>query len=98
MLGAVPGRYRDQPGTAKIVHFGTMWGSKIDPKSARATKTQVLDHFSDLSGSVMLQSLIFVRCVLDVSISRPSRNTAHGDKFEVWRISAHAYGRPTKIN
>ena len=43
-------------------------------------------------------STIFIRNLMDVLISRPSRNTAHGDKFEVWRISAHASGRPTKIN
>ena len=91
MLGAVPGRYRDQPGMAKIVHFGTIWESKIDLKSARAPKTKVLDHFSDLSGPVMLQSLIFVRCVLDVSISRPSRNTAHGDKFKVLHVFENSY-------
>ena len=91
MLGGVPGRYRDQPGMAKIVHSGTIWGSKIDPKIARAPKTLVLDHFSDLSGPVMVQSLIFVRCVLDVSISRPSRNTAHGDEFEVLHVFESSY-------
>ena len=91
MLGDVPGRYWDQPGIAKIVHFGTILGSKIDRKSARAPKTPVLDHFSDLSGLVMVQSLIFVRCVVDVSISRPSRNTAHGDEFEVLHVFESSY-------
>ena len=42
-------------------------------------------------------SPFFVRNLMDVLISRPSRNTAHGDEFGVRHTSAHASGRPTKI-
>ena len=50
-----------------------------------------LDPFSDMSGPVMAQSTVFVRNLVDLFISRPSRNTAHGDNFEVLHILAHAY-------
>ena len=50
-----------------------------------------LDPFADMSGPVMAQSTVFVRNLVDVLISRPSRNTAHGDNFEVLHVLAHAY-------
>ena len=97
-LGGASGRSRDRPGAAKIVHVGTIRGSKIGPKRALAPKMLPLDPFSDMSGPVMAQSTVFVRNLVDVLISRPSRNTAHGDEFEVRHVLAHASGRPTKIN
>ena len=50
-----------------------------------------LDPFSDMSGPVMAQSMVFVRNLVDVLICRPSRITAHGDEFEVLHVLAHAY-------